>query len=390
MNCPICKSRESETILVRNAIPTLQNRVYETRAMAEAAQMGRLELSYCEGCSFGFNRTFEPSLLSYDGNYDNLVASPTFDAYYLSIGEELNRRFDINGKHILDIGCGDGRFLRTLHNAGWDFTAIGIDPAYQEAEPLPDGIEILAELFSPDLLEKKPDLLICRHTLEHIPDPLNFVKMICEGLTSRGWSVPVLFEVPDLTWIIKNRCFWDFLYEHCNYFTPQALAGVLGEAGITVNDVVPAFGDQYLWAFGELGVKSTVSHLNLTDGVDSNDLHAYAQWEIQHLEELGSRARKISHDHTLVIWGMASKGVLFTAALADCGIQPDFCIDRNTSKQNRYLPGGRLQIQPPSALMNQSDLAIVCMNPNYKDEIWSECQKLGVTGYTLNPHLEAQ
>src|SRR5690606_5558175 len=56
----------------------------------------------------------------------------------------------------------------------------------------------------------------------------------------------VLFEVPDVGRILRERAFWDIYYEHCSYFTAGSLAGLFRRVGFEVLDVEHAFGGQYL------------------------------------------------------------------------------------------------------------------------------------------------
>ena len=182
------------------------------------------------GCGFVFNQSFDQSLLSYGEKYNNdQMASPEFKNYVDGIIEHLNLR----DQKIVEIGCGNGYFLERLCEKN---TGIGYDPAYTGPQNRGNAV------FVRGYYRGEPaDIAICRHTIEHIPDPLALIRSI---------NAPkVFFETPDLLWIMENGAWWDFFYEHCNYFTASALEDCFRIAGYE-GETRKAFGNQYLWYEG--------------------------------------------------------------------------------------------------------------------------------------------
>lgn len=76
-------------------------------------------------------------------------------------------------------------------------------------------------------------------------------------------------------------------------------------------------------------------------------------------------------DSRHVVWGAASKGVLFALHLQRHGCLLNFAIDINPAKQNKYLPVTGLPVLSPESASEElrpGDIIFV-MNPNYLDEI---------------------
>jgi 2-polyprenyl-3-methyl-5-hydroxy-6-metoxy-1,4-benzoquinol methylase len=77
---------------------------------------------------------------------------------------------------MLDVGCGNGRFLRKMAGLGWaceglDFseTAVAVCRAA--------GLNVRrGDLFSAGLGDASFDLVTARHVIEHVPDPAAFVR----------------------------------------------------------------------------------------------------------------------------------------------------------------------------------------------------------------------
>lgn len=86
----------------------------------------------------------------------------------------MTRKF-FHGKKIIEIGCGKGYFLEMLRKNGFDVT--GFDPAYEGDNPY-----IVKDYYSDQYSHLNADLIILRHTLEHIDDPLKFLHSIATAV----------------------------------------------------------------------------------------------------------------------------------------------------------------------------------------------------------------
>ena len=227
MNCPLCNG-ETRVFLTRGNVPVHQNLVCNTLEEALNVKRGDLELVKCE-CGFVFNQSFDESLLSYGNRYNNnQMASSAFNEYVDSIVDFL----DLEDEFVVEIGCGQGEFLLKLGNKG-----VGYDPSYRGSD-LQNGVLFLKGYY--DGLEA--DIIVCRHVIEHVPDPVKLV----ESLNTQR----VFFETPNLDWIIENDTWWDFFYEHCNYFNTKTLGRLFKDFE---GEVREAFGGQYLWYLGSRG-----------------------------------------------------------------------------------------------------------------------------------------
>ena len=83
---------------------------------------------------------------------------------------------------------------------------------------------------------------------------------------------------------------------------------------------------------------------------------------------------KVHSCNDLVIWGGASKGVVFAAkAPHDVSEKLLFAIDINPYKEHKFMPLSGLEVlQPLQGLESlKPDDTVVIVNPNYEDEIVS-------------------
>lgn len=381
--CPLCGADCPHPVLERVDIPVMQNVVFRSRAEAQHSPRGMLSLSVCGSCGFAFNSRFDAERLQYDARYDNTVRSAAFANYYAEIADYLHAEHALNGKFVVDVGCGQGTFLEVLCGKFPRCTGKGIDPSVDENKSTVSNLEFVRDVIQPNHLTRKPDLVLCRHVLEHIPDPVAFLGSLRETLPT---GVAFFLEVPDLDWMLEAGAFWDFCYEHCNYFTARSFATALDAAGFRVSRVTPSFGGQYIWAEGLLGEPRPPEEVC---GDLLSRARAYSRTEKALMEAVRTRLQRAAEKGTCsVLWGMATKGVLF-ANLCDPERQLiDVCVDKNDAKQGSFIAGTGHRIESPAVLAEHAGqtLDIYVMNPNYGREIEDECKAMGVNATFLAPN----
>lgn len=327
-----------------DGLPTLQNRTYATREAAQACAVGDFELVQDETTGLVFNLRFDPALLRYDAEYQNEQAhSPTFQRHLDAVSGIIGQHFE--GRRLAEIGCGKGHFLEMLLASGHDI--VGVDPAYEGSNP-----RVLRAPFE-RALGLNAEALVLRHVLEHIRDPLAFLEGIAEA---NGGGGLIYIEVPCLDWILRRRAWFDFFYEHVNYFRLDDFRRLFGR----VVDAGRLFGDQYLYIVADLAtLRRPAAGESVT--VPDNFFASLADAVAQSRGEIRQDA----------IWGAASKGVLFAMHMQRAGALPSFAIDLNPAKQGRFLPLTGLPVLSPESTLGhlQNGDRVYVMNSNYLDEI---------------------
>lgn len=188
---------------------------------------------------------------------------------------------------------------------------------------------------------------ILRHILEHLPNPLGFLRDLAEG---NGWRGKVYIEVPSLDWILEHRAWWDLYYEHVNYFRLGDLFRMFGYKHETGH----LFGGQYIYTVAEL---SSFRELEAVEPAEFPDM-----WPVF---MAGDRYKPEA------IWGAASKGVLYAIERACQGLPISFAIDINPAKQGKFLPVTGLPVLSPEQAFERLEYRdrILVANPAYMEEI---------------------
>ncbi len=205
----------------------------------------------------------------------------------------------------------------------------------------------------------KADGIILRHVLEHVVNPVEFLSNICAANNGKG---KIYIEVPCFDWICKHRAWYDIFYEHVNYFVLSdfyRMFGIVHEAG-------HKFNGQYLYVVADLAsVRIPVFERVNRYSFPKNFLDSVERFSIE------LNAKKIECKTMSVIWGGASKGVIFSLFMERAGTKVDVVVDINTAKQGKFIAATGLQVwSPEMANINIAQgSTIYVMNSNYLNEI---------------------
>lgn len=372
--CPLCDSYELRQFVARSNIPAGQNIICTSYQGAISTRLANLDIVLCQNCGFIFNKSFDPLMLDYGDGYDNnQTCSPFFMEYIDQLVRYLIYCRSVKNCRIVEVGCGKGFFLKKLvEDPQYGNIGIGFDPSYEGPQEDFDGrLTFIKSYFGPEHAGIAADVVICRHVIEHVPDPIPFLTAISQVLIDSP-SSKLFVETPCVEWILRQKNLFDFCYEHCSYFSQDSLAFALEAAGLQVETASQIFQGQYLWLEASLDPakpprrRPAIILNELATGFQAaeNSLTAFWQKKIGYLTQKGKVA----------VWGAGGKGVTFVNLVDPGGQYINCLIDMNPNKQGNYVPGtGHLIISPQDINKHQIKYAIL-MNPNYKEEIINICQ----------------
>jgi len=342
-------------------LPHIPNNVYPSVHEALAAPTHPFRLSLDSRYLFYFNDLYE------DLPYDNVLyqnsqsLSDRFRRHLKSVADLILAKTSLEFK-IVEIGCGKGHFVDLLSSLGCT-NVLGYDSTYEGNNP-----RIKKRYFDSQDYGLNADIIILRHTLEHISDPLSFLEQLFK--TNNNPLATVFIEVPCFDWIINNQAFWDLTIEHCNYFTAASFKSIFKLACVS-----KVFDGQYLL------ISATVSDLNSaiitsyhsppSEPIDLGDLFPT-------LVTAPSQLRNFLKSHSpnqsrYWIWGAATKGVMYLwhNLRSHKFVPPVGLIDINVQKHGKFVGCLGYEILPPDYLFNNAqngDLVIV-VNPAYTHEV---------------------
>lgn len=137
------------------------------------------------------------------------------------------------GTDLLDVGCGNGRYLAQMRILGWEVTGVEVDPAAADRARAAFGLTVhTGTLFDGEFPPESFDVVTISHVIEHVDDPLGLLRECCRVLRPGG---RVVITTPNSA-SLGHRWFgavWRGLEppRHLTIFSPRALDQIVRQAG---------------------------------------------------------------------------------------------------------------------------------------------------------------
>jgi hypothetical protein len=302
----------------------------------EALAMPLLPLDFvrCTACGHVFNASFNYNQVPYSkAQYLTFNRGSLWTSFLKSVAAEVRRRLP-PAPVVVEIGYGDGSFLDVLSTDCPNGRFIGFDPhgALAAGE---SRLDLRRELFDPGchLATLRPDLIISRHVLEHLGDPLGFVQHISLAAACLGQRPLMYLEVPCIDRALETGRTEDFFYEHNSHFTTSSFCRMLDRTGAHLETLGHGYDGEVVYAFvrldarGELVRNGLAALRFLTNAVRAQ--HTITA-QLTSLYQSGKR---------VAFWGGTGKAAAFINSHGADAERFPIVVDSDAAKTGTYVPG---------------------------------------------------
>ncbi|MEE4563295.1 class I SAM-dependent methyltransferase [Paenibacillus polymyxa] len=368
-HCPICQSSSLSDVIKRSNIPVYQNVLINNFEAARQIPRGDLEILECMECGFVYNSVFDTNKVVYSSDYENTQSYSTyFNTYLDDLVDALVIKKGVSNLNVVEVGCGKGGFLRKVVEVGNNY-GYGFDPSYIGPEVDYGGkLRFEKKLYNEESVNIKADVVLCRHVIEHISEPVMLLKSIRKALIHSP-QARVFFETPCVDWIFENKVMFDFFYEHCSYFNEKSISKAFELAGFEVVSIDRIFNGQYMWLEArpaeDNGALKNLSYTKYVDpssrGFSKNEF----EWKCKALEQVSIYCG----EGKVALWGAGAKGVTLLNMIDPELKHIDCVIDVNPNKVGNFIPGTGHKIIGVDSLGDKDLSTIIITNSNYLDEI---------------------
>lgn len=391
--CPVCAGLESRIFYRSEGLPVHCCVLHDSRLEALEARKGDVRLQFCPDCEFVFNVGFNPKILDFQPGYDaSLTFSPTFREFSETVADRLIKKYDLNGKNIIEVGCGEGYFLSLLAEKGGN-VCVGFDPTIKNPTKnhfFEGSVTTVRDYYQAEHRDVPCEFLCCLSVMEDLQNPNQFVREITRLLGNR--TVDCYFEIFNGMRAIEELHTWSILYEQCNYFSADSFARLFRQNGFEIRDYGTCYeGGEYLFVEATWDGASTQSQnidpSFLNDSIaeresQPSEVHkkitkfeSTRMDQVRHWTQLLDRY--VASGQQGVVWGTGGKGVSFLNSMK--GNPAIFgAVDINPRRSGKYVPGSGYQIMSPESLVSSPPAFIIVTNPLYENEIRQSVAQLGI------------
>ena len=319
-----------------------------------------LDLCQCMGCGLV---QFDCEPVDY---YRDVIRAGGFSKTMVELRryqyKHLIDSYHLEGKKFIEVGCGQGEFLKVLSEFPVEVHGIEHDPHLVElarAQGL-DVTEGFTETEDTRFAGGLYDVFLSFNFLEHQPDPSTMLQAIYRNLEDDAMG---LITVPSFEYIMDHNSYYELIRDHLAYYTFETLTPLLERNGFQVEEC-------------EVINRDTLSGIvRKRPQMDTeNLLECYVNLK----REMETYMKYLdAWDKKVAIWGASHQGFTL-AATTKLGEKARYIIDSAPFKQGKFAPASHLPIVGPDHFHEHPVDAIIITAPGYTDEIAASIrQKFG-------------
>ena len=321
-----------------------------------------LDLCQCMGCGLV---QFDCEPVDY---YRDVIRAGGFSKTMVELRryqyKHLIDSYHLEGKKFIEVGCGQGEFLKVLSEFPVEVHGIEHDHHLVElarAQGL-DVTEGFTETEDTRFAGGLYDVFLSFNFLEHQPDPSTMLQAIYRNLEDDAMG---LITVPSFEYIMDHNSYYELIRDHLAYYTFETLTPLLERNGFQVEEC-------------EVINRDTLSVIvRKRPQMDTeNLLECYVNLK----REMETYMKYLdAWDKKVAIWGASHQGFTL-AATTKLGEKARYIIDSAPFKQGKFAPASHLPIVGPDHFHEHPVDAIIITAPGYTDEIAASIrQKFGTS-----------
>lgn len=393
-DCFFCASPYQQHVLALGHQPLANDFLH-------AAQLDELEATYpldlylCEDCLLTHIGEYVPAETLFQRGAYFSSYSTTWLQHAADYVDQVVHRFELDRtSFVLEIASNDGYLLKNFVQQ--NIRCVGVEAAPNVAAvALQHGIDTRVGIWGTGLADELQeeglyaDLVIANNVLAHTPHINDFLEGVTHILKADGVFT---LEFTHLFQLVDKHEFDMIHHEHFCYFALFVIKKILMRHHLVVFDAeeIPTHG-------GSLRVyachaKDTSKPISPRVGEIIAREEAAGMMRLDYYHDFAKAVKKSKADirrffhqaqaqHKRVAgYGAPSKG---NVLLNYCGIGRDamaYTVDRSPHKQGLFLPGSRIPIRPPQAILDDRPDYVFILPWNLKEEVIAQMDPVRAWG----------
>ena len=390
-NCRSCNNIKLKRVVSLGYQPLANNLLNKKN---EKCDLYPLEVNYCEKChNCQLSVAVEPKKMFSNYLYTSSTTK-SFREHFIEAAKKYIKDFKLNKNksYIIDIGSNDGVALKPFKNLGFK-NFLGIEPAKNLAK-LANKNKIktfngFLEKKNIKKIKKNADLILASNVFAHSDKLKEMAECMFELVSKKG---TIIIEVQYLLNTLKDLTFDNIYHEHYNYWSLTSLVNFFNHYKATIyraERIDTHGGSIRIYIKKNKNIKIEKSVKKLLNEEEKFGIKKYKTYQ-----EFGEKVYKIrknvlkninklkEENKKIIGYGAPAKA---TTALNFYGIskQIDYIVEDNKLKQNKFIPGVKIQIRNKSFIKDNDNYLLV-LAWNFFEEIKIKNKNTNITKKYIN------
>jgi len=269
----------------------------------------------------------------------------------------IQGRTDFKNYSVLEIGSGAGEVAAWFADRGAD--VFTIDPAIEGYENTKiKHHKVNFDKNTPNYIDKKFDLILARHIIEHTDNPGEFLNVSKSFLNDNG---KIYIEVPNLINTLTTHRLVDFFNDHMQHFTENSIRLLASNYGLIGEQIGYWLNEAHL---GILLKQDSIQYINNPIDIDIELMLN------QSTDKLNSIYHNMESATSVSVYGAGAHSCTFVSQLTDTlKTKISHVFDKSNAKHGRYLPGLGIAITNPTEELIKGQDLIVNTSSLYTKEV---------------------
>ena len=358
MQCRICLSSNVIKIF---SLPSFPIFIGCTDDKKEDDKLYDFEIWHCKSCDVGQQITIPPFEELYR-EQRCFGFGKIWQDHYKKYAEFIQKNSEPT-EIGLEVGVGNAIVFKIMN----EFFANlhGID-AIENSDYI--NYKIKVGIFSENIFEPKSfDVIYSSHFIEHLPDPVKFLKIARNLLKKNGRC---FVACPNIIKSFENLHFNAFTTDHLNYFTKNSLENIAISLGFELVDFY-----QYLDHGMYLALKKSENQSKTTS---KQFKKFFDEYKNRLFNYVGKAKIELNKEKSVYVFGAHGLTVTFLKILNDKELENKikFVLDNEKTKHHRRLCGTDLICKPPSIIAADERPLILLYMGAYEKEISEQLKEI--------------
>ncbi len=346
-----------------------------------------LEVGMCETCTLVQLTSVLPAEVIFGAAYpyfssfsDLLVEHAREHVAHLIANRHLGP-----GHLLVEIASNDGYLLQ--HAAAAGVPVLGIEPTPGPAAAARElGIPTLEAFFGDDLAAdlvaegRRADVIVANNVMAHVPDLNGFVAGLRRLIADDGL---ITIENPWVRDLVQRSEFDTIYHEHVCYLSCHAVDALMRRHGLQLVDAEyfpDLHGGTLRWSVSPAGAPTDrlLGYLAEEEALGMTSFPFYEAFAGRVRDTVATLVRTLRElkagGASIAAYGAAAKGATLLNVAGIDHTMIDFVVDLNVHKQGKLMPGARLPILAPTALLERMPDYVLMLAWNFEAEIMAQRQ----------------